>query len=93
MFGSTCFVLLLQVEISKLSSRSSICGFFWLWDGRKGYVVMIFLEHIPFYSLSSESHNHIRSDLTLINPFLMDCGDSNNSNIENCRVDTDPSAG
>ncbi|KAI5388615.1 hypothetical protein KIW84_074331 [Lathyrus oleraceus] len=36
-FGSTCFVLLPQVEHSKLSPRSAICVFLDYGDGQKGY--------------------------------------------------------
>ena len=65
-FGSTCFVLRPHVERSKLSSRSSICVFLGYGDGQKGYRCydptnkkmyvsrhVVFLEHIPFYSIPS----------------------------------------
>jgi len=68
-FGSTCFVLRPQVECNKLSSRSTVCVFLSYGDGHKGYRCydsytrkiyvsrhVVILEHIPFYSISSNSH-------------------------------------
>ncbi|CAJ2641032.1 unnamed protein product [Trifolium pratense] len=100
-FGSTCFVLLPQVERSKLCPRSAICVFLGYGDGQKGYRCynpinkklyvsrhVVFLEHIPFYSLSSDSHTPTRSELAHIDPFAFDDDISSDCTIENCRTDT-----
>lgn len=65
-FGYTCFLLLLQLEDSKLSSCSTICVFLGYGDKKTGYScydpqarkfyvshIVESLEHNPFYSLSS----------------------------------------
>ena len=65
-YGSLCFVHLPFVEQIKLSSQSAKCVFVGYSDEHKGLVYydpvarhtcisrnVIFLEHIPFYSLSS----------------------------------------
>lgn len=80
-FGSTCFVLRPQVERSKLSSRYAICVFLGYGDGQKGYHCydpgakkfyisrhVVFLEHIPFYSLFQISFTS-SSKLIHIDPF------------------------
>ncbi|CAJ2651271.1 unnamed protein product [Trifolium pratense] len=100
-FGSTYFVLLPQVERSKLCPRSAICVFLGYGDGQKGYRCynpinkklyvsrhVVFLEHIPFYSLSSDSHTPTRSELAHIDPFAFDDDISSDCTIENCRADT-----
>ncbi|CAJ2650750.1 unnamed protein product [Trifolium pratense] len=100
-FGSTCFVLRPQIERNKLSPRSTICVFLGYGDGQKGYRCydpsskklyvsrhVVFLEHIPFFSLSSDSHTPSRSDLINIDPFGIDNDISSDCNFENCRDDT-----
>jgi hypothetical protein len=100
-FGSTCFVLRPQVERSKLSSCSAICVFLGYGDGQKEYRCydpharklyvsrhVVFLEHIPFYSISSDSHTTHSSELTHIDPFGCNDNVSSNCNFENCRTDT-----
>ena len=110
-FGSTCFVLRPHVERNKLSSRSAICVFLGYGDGQKGYRCydptnhklyisrhVVFLEHIPFYSIPSSQHVFTKSDLTCIDPFSIDSDptpvthNQNNSNVELGRVDTISSA-
>ncbi|XP_022859302.1 uncharacterized protein LOC111380069 [Olea europaea var. sylvestris] len=81
-FGCTCFVLRPHVERSKLSSRSAICVFLAYGGGKKGYHCfdpitqklyvsrhVVFLEHIPFFSIPSTTHSLTRSDLIRIDPF------------------------
>jgi transposase InsO family protein len=100
-FGSTCFVLRPHVERDKLSSRSALCVFLGYGDGQKGYRCydplskklyvsrhVVFLEHIPFFSLSSDSHAPSRSELTQIDPFGLDNNVSSDCNFENCRDGT-----
>jgi len=75
-FGCTCFALRPHVERSKLSSRSAICIFLGYGEGKKGYRCfdpitqklylsshVVFLEHIPFFSIPSTTHNLIKSDI------------------------------
>jgi hypothetical protein len=84
-FGCTCFVLRSHVERSKLSSWSAICVFLCYGEGKKGYrcfdpitqklyvsLHVVFLEHIPFFSISSTTHSLTRSDLIRIDPFSED---------------------
>jgi hypothetical protein len=81
-FGCTCFVLRPYVEHSKLSSRSAICVFIGYSEGKKGYRCfdpitqklyvsrhVVFLEHIPFFSISSTTHSLTRPDLIRIDSF------------------------
>lgn len=95
-FGSTCFVLLPQVECSKLSPRSTTCVFLGYGDGQKGYHCydptkykmyvyrhVVFLEHILFYSFYYNSHTHIRSEFIHIDPFSFDDDISSDYNVEN----------
>ena len=110
-FGSTCFVLRPHVERSKLSSRSAICVFLAYGDGQKGYRCydpekqklyisrhVVFLEHIPFYSIPSSQYAFTKSDLTCIDPFHTDSNtpslpvthNQDNSAVD--RVDTSSSA-
>lgn len=84
-FGCTCFVLRPHVERSKLSSRSAICVFLGYGEGQKGYRCfdpitqklyvsrhVVFLEHIPFFSIPSTTHSLTKSDLIRIDPFSTD---------------------
>ncbi|KAI5401815.1 hypothetical protein KIW84_066328 [Lathyrus oleraceus] len=100
-FGSTCFVLRPQVEHSKLSSHSIICVFLGYGHGQKGYHCydpgtkklyvschVVFLEHIPFYSLSSDSHVTSSSKLTHIEHFDHNNNVSSYCNFKNCMTDT-----
>lgn len=86
-FGCTCFVLHPHVERSKLSPRSVICVFLGYGEGKKGYNCfdpitqklyvsrhVVFLEHIPFFSIPSTTHSLIKSDLIHIDPFSEDSG-------------------
>ena len=100
-FGSTCFVLRPQVERSKLSFRSVVCVFLGYGDGKKGYRCydphtkklyvsrhVVFLERIPFYTISSDSHITSSSKLTHIDPFGHDDNVSSDCNFVSCRTDT-----
>lgn len=49
---------------------------------------VVFLEHILFYSLSSDLHTHTRSKLIHIDHFSFDDDISSYCNVENCRVYT-----
>lgn len=49
---------------------------------------VVFLEHIPFYSISYDLDTHTRSELIHIVPFSFDDDISSDCNIENCMVDT-----
>jgi hypothetical protein len=84
-FGCTCFVLRPRAECSKLSSRSVICVFMGYGEGKKGYRCfdpityklyvsrhVVFLEHIPFFSIPSTTHNLTRPDIIHIDPFFED---------------------
>jgi hypothetical protein len=84
-FSCTCFVLHLHVERSKLSSRSTICVFLGYDEGKKRYRCfdpithklymsrhVVFLEYIPFFSISSTTHSLTISDLIRINLFFED---------------------
>ena len=84
-FGCACFVLRPRVERSKLSSRSALCVFLGYGEGQKGYRCfdpvtqklyvsrhVVFLEHIPFFSIPDSTHNLTKSDLIRIDPFSED---------------------
>ena len=84
-FGCTCFVLRPKVERSKLTSRSALCVFLGYGEGQKGYRCfdpihkklyvsrhVVFLEHIPFFSISDNTHDVAKSDLICIDPFSDD---------------------
>jgi len=84
-FGCTCFVLHLYVEHSKLSSRSVICVFLGYDEGKKGYHCfdpitqklymsrhVVFVEHIPFFSIPSTIHTLTRPNLIRIDLFSED---------------------
>jgi len=86
-FGCTFFVLHPHVERIKLSSRSIICVFLGYGEGKKGYRCfdpitqklyvsrhVVFLEHIPFFSIPSTTHSLTKSDLIHIDPFSKDSG-------------------
>ncbi|KAI5438813.1 hypothetical protein KIW84_024513 [Lathyrus oleraceus] len=88
-------------ERSKLSSRSAICVFLGYDDGQKSYRCydpstkklyvsrhVVYLEHIPFYSLSSDSHITSSSKLIHVDPFGHNDNISSDCNFENCRTDT-----
>lgn len=49
---------------------------------------VVFLEHIPFYFLSSDSNTRTKYELTYIDPFPFDDDVSSDYTIENFRVDT-----
>jgi len=86
-FGCTCFVLRPYVERSNLSPISAICVFLGYGEGKKGYRCfdpitqklyvsrhVVFLEHIPFFSIPSITHSLTKSDLISIDPFSEDSG-------------------
>jgi len=79
-FCCTCFVLRPRVERSKLSSRSVICVFlgYRCFDPitQKLYVSrhVVFLEHIPLFSIPSTTHSLTKHDLIRIDPFSKDFG-------------------
>ncbi|KAJ9561585.1 hypothetical protein OSB04_006745 [Centaurea solstitialis] len=88
-FGCTCFVLRPHVERNKLSPRSALCVFLWYGIGQKGYRCfdpvsqklyvsrhVTFLEHIPFFSIPTQSHDVTKSDLRSIDPFDTDTNDT-----------------
>src|SRR5438270_7768035 len=77
-----CFILRPHIERNKLSSRSAICVFLGYGEGKKGYRCfdpltkklyisrhVVFLEHIPFFSIPSTSHNLTKPQLSRIDPF------------------------
>jgi len=84
-YGCTCFVLRPHAERSKLSSRSAICVFVGYGECKKGYRCfdpitrklyvsrhVVFLEHIPFFSIPSTTHNLTRLDIIRIDLFFED---------------------
>jgi histone deacetylase 1/2 len=84
-FGCTCFAPRPHVEHSKLPSRSAICVFICYGEGKKRYCCfdpitqkiyvfrhVVFLEHIPFFSIPSNTHSLTRSDLIYIDHFSKD---------------------
>lgn len=84
-FSCTYFAFHPHVERSKLSSRSTICVFLGYDECKKRYRCfdpithklymshhVVFLEYIPFFSISSTTHNLTTSDLIRINPFFED---------------------
>jgi hypothetical protein len=88
-FGCTCFILRPHVECSKLSSRSAIGVFLGYGEGKKRYRCfdpitqklyvsrhVVFLKHIPFFSIPSTTHSLTKSDLIHIHidPFSEDSG-------------------
>ena len=85
-FGCTCFALRPHVKRTKLSSRYAICVFLSYGESQKGYYRcfdldthklyvsrhVVFLEHIPFFSIPFATHDLTRSDLIRIDPFSED---------------------
>ena len=72
-FGCTCFVFRRHAKRSKLSYRSAICVFLGYGEGKKGYhsfdpitqklyvsCHVVFLEHIPFFSIPSTTYSLTR---------------------------------
>jgi hypothetical protein len=93
-FGCTCFVLRPHVECSKLSSRSVICVFLGYGESKKGYRYydpitqklyvsrhVVFLEHIPFFSIPSTTHSLTKTDLIHIDPFSEDSGNDTSLHV------------
>jgi hypothetical protein len=83
-FGCTCFILRPHAKRNKLSSRSAICVFLGYGESKKRYRCfdpiihklyvshhVVFLEHIPFFSISSTTHNLTRPDIIRIDPFFL----------------------
>jgi len=84
-FYCTCFVLYPHVEHSKLSAQSVICVFLSYGEGKKRYCCfnlvtqklyvphhVVFLEHIPFFSITCTTHSLTKSDLIHIDLFSED---------------------
>jgi len=84
-FGCTCFILHPHVKRNKLSSQSAICVFLGYGESKKGYRCfdpitqklyvsrhVVFLEHIPFFSIPSTTHGLTRPDIIDIDPFFED---------------------
>jgi len=82
-FYCTCFVLYPHVEHSKLSTQSVICVFLRYGEGKKRYCCfnlvtqklyvshhVVFLKHIPFFSITCTTHSLTKSDLIHIDLFL-----------------------
>lgn len=78
-FGCTYFVICPKVERSKVSSRFAICVFLGYGKGQKGYRCfdhinqklyisrhVVFPVHIPFFSISDNTHDVTKSDLIRI---------------------------
>jgi hypothetical protein len=81
-FYCTCFVLYPHVEHSKLSTQSVICVFLSYGEGKKRYCCfnlvtqklyvshhVVFLKHIPFFSITCTTHSLTKSDLIHIDLF------------------------
>ena len=81
-FYCTCFVLYPHVEHSKLSTQSVICVFLRYGEGKKRYCCfnlvtqklyvshhVVFLKHIPFFSITCTTHSLTKSDLIHIDLF------------------------
>jgi hypothetical protein len=92
-FDCTCFVLCPHVERSKLFSRFTICVFLNYGEGKKGYrcfdsithklyvsYYVVFLEHIPLFSIPSTTHSLTRLGIIHIDPFSKD-SDSLSSHV------------
>lgn len=84
-----------------MSPRSTICVFLGYGEGQKDYRCydpsskklyvsrhVVFLEHILFYSLSSDSHTPIMSELINIDNFSLNDDICIDCNVENYRDDT-----
>jgi hypothetical protein len=89
-FGYTYFVLRPHVERSKLSSRFNICVFLGYSEGKKEYRCfdpitqklyvsrhVVFIEHVPFFSIPFTTHSLTKTNLIHIDPFSKDfCNDT-----------------
>jgi histone deacetylase 1/2 len=93
-FGCTCFVLRPHIERSKLSSRFAICVFLGYGEGKKGYCCfdpitqklymsrhVVFLEHIPFFSIPSNTHSLTKTDLIHIDPISEDSSNDTSPHV------------
>ena len=82
-FVVLCFVLRSHIEHYKFPSRSTICVFLGYGEGKKRYCYfdlitqklyvsrhVVFLEHIPLFSISSTTNSLTRSDLINMNLFF-----------------------
>jgi hypothetical protein len=82
-FCCTYFFLRPHEKHSKLSSRSAICIFLGYGEGKKRYRCfnpitqkiyvsrhVVFLEHIPFFFISSTTHSLTKLDLIRKDPFF-----------------------
>ncbi|CAL2273919.1 unnamed protein product [Prunus armeniaca] len=104
-FGCTCFVLRPPVEHTKLSARSAMCVFLGYGEGQKGYRCydpsaqklyvsrhVVFLEHIPFFSIPTSSPTLSTSELMYIDPFSPSNDDfSYSDNVNISPVSSSPS--
>ncbi|CAL2231092.1 unnamed protein product [Prunus armeniaca] len=104
-FGCTCFVLRPPVEQTKLSARSAMCVFLGYGEGQKGYRCydpsaqklnlsrhVVFLEHIPFFSIPTSSPTLSNSELMYIDPFSPTNDDfSSSDNVNISPVSSSPS--
>jgi hypothetical protein len=101
-FCCICFILRPHVEHSKLSSRSAICVFLGYGEGKKGYRCfdpitqklyvshhVVFLEHIPFFSIPSTTHSLTKPNLIHIDPFSKDSNSHTSPHVRPiCTYDT-----
>ncbi|XP_075489501.1 uncharacterized protein LOC142528343 [Primulina tabacum] len=84
-FGCACFVLRPQIERNKFSPRSALYVFLGYGIGQKGYPCfdpisqklyvsrhVVFLEHVPFFSIPVSFHNMTHAYLIRIDPFTSD---------------------
>jgi len=84
-FCCTCFVLRPHAELNKLLSRFAICVFLSYGESKKRYHCfdlitqklyvsrhVVFIEHIPFFSIPSTTHTLTRFDIIRIDPFSKD---------------------
>jgi len=84
-FRCTCFVLKPHVERTKLSPKSALCVFLGYGLGQKGYHCfdlvskkmyvsrhVVFLEHIPFFSIPTNSHYFTTFGVIKIDPYDVD---------------------
>jgi hypothetical protein len=105
-FGCTCFVLRPHVERSKLSSQFAICVFLGYGEGKKRYRCfdpitqklyvsrhVIFLEHIPFFSISSTTHSLTKTDLIYIDPFSKDSGNDTSPHVRSICINNSAGTG
>lgn len=102
-FGYTCFFLLPHVERTKLSYKSVLCFFLVMVLVGKDIIcidpfdlVIVFLDHIPYFSFHSSSHNMKQTNFTCIDPFDLDIGkvwqiNYDTSVLETSQTPTSPS--